>query len=216
MRVVVFVQENYTTDNYFRGLAHLWGAGRLPLADLAEPAPHDRHAYFRWLTTGKATHVQFDTAAVLLFKLHLATGAFFENHCSQFGTNSTPNYLVLVGGQSPTLRNPPRGTSPNWDMPSIFGLAEGHGVAWRAYTALGRGYPTRFYTQLRGSPHVVATRQFLADATSGALPPVYVWHAAGDDEHLPANVRRGMNLVWQSVDAVVRAGGRQETVFILI
>ena len=35
-------------------------------------------------------------------------GAFCENHCSGFGTNSTPNHLLIIGGQSPTLRNPPR------------------------------------------------------------------------------------------------------------
>jgi hypothetical protein len=138
MRVVVFVQENHTTDNYFRDLAPYgarvatgWRVSpNPPLSD----HPHDRRAYFRWLTTGRANHVQFPTAAVLPFYLYLGTtGAFFENHCSQFGTGSLPNHLVLIGGQSPTLRNPPRGTTPQWDMPSVFGLAQDHRVAWRAY-----------------------------------------------------------------------------------
>jgi len=68
---------------------------------------------------------QFDTTAVLPFYAYLAaTSAFLENHCAGFGTNSTPNHLLLVGGQSPTLRNPPRAQpSPLWDMPSVMGLA---------------------------------------------------------------------------------------------
>jgi len=97
--VVIMVQENHTTDHYFGGLAP-WGANvatdgpvgpNPPLGD----HPHDRHAYFRWLTGAKsATHEQLDTATVLPFYLHLAvTGAFLENHCSGFGTNSTPNHL---------------------------------------------------------------------------------------------------------------------------
>src|SRR4051794_15425661 len=100
--------------------------------------PHGRRAYFDWWKTGRATRVQFDTRRVLPYYLYLATtGAFFENHCAQFGGPSTPNHLVLIGGQSPTLRNPPPGTSPHWDQPSVFRHAEAHGVGWRAYTRAG-------------------------------------------------------------------------------
>ncbi|HEV7166772.1 MAG TPA: hypothetical protein VGN49_02270, partial [Micrococcaceae bacterium] len=53
-RVVVMVQENHTTDNYFRGLgpyganvATDWPAqANPPAAD----QPHDRRAYYNWLT----------------------------------------------------------------------------------------------------------------------------------------------------------------------
>jgi hypothetical protein len=55
---------------------------------------------------------------VLPFYAYLATtGAFLENHRSGFGTNSTPNHLLIVGGQTPTLRNLPRNApQPVWDM----------------------------------------------------------------------------------------------------
>src|SRR3954467_9842086 len=113
-RLVVFVQENHTIDNYFRGLAPYGArvASRWPLSPNPPESdqPHDRRAYFHWLTTGRAVRRQFDTRAVLPYYLYLATtGAFFENHCSQFGGPSTPNHLVLIGGQSPTLRNPAAG-----------------------------------------------------------------------------------------------------------
>ena len=218
-RVVIMVQENHTVDCYFRGLEPYGGnvATGWPLAQNPPPRdpPHDRRAYFNWLT-GASTgeHVQFDTANLLPYYLYLAlTGAFFENHCAGFGTNSTPNHLILVGGQSPTLKNP-SGT-PHWDMPSILGLAQDHGVSWRAYVASGN-YPVAMYTQLAGSPNVVPSSQFIADAQAGALPAlVMLWHNSPLDEHPTADVTVGMNAIWQSVDAVVKAGEWDQTVFML-
>jgi len=220
-RVVIMVQENHTTDNYFRGLAAYGGAVAADWPISANPPaqdpPHDRHAYFEWLTGASAgVHVQFDTRTVLPYYLYLAlTGAFFENHCAGFGTNSTANHLLIVGGQSPTLKNPSTARSPLWDMPSLPGLADAHGVAWRAYSA-SNGYPVAFYAQLKGSPNVVASSKFLADAKAGNLPAlVFLWHNSPYDEHPPANVTEGMNLVWQSVDAVAQGGAWEETVFML-
>lgn len=224
-RVVIMVQENHTTDNYFRGLAP-WGANiaagwrtcRNPPPQPPFSAyypPHHRHAYFEWLTNHTAEQSQFDTATDLPYYLYLAvTGAFLENHCAGFGTNSTPNHLLLVGGQSPTLTNPPRRAEPVWDLPSVLGLAEANGVSWRCYTT--GGYPVKFYQQLQGSPNVVSSSQFVTDAAASQLPSlVYLWHEGGKDEHPPANVTDGMNIIWESVDAVVRSGGWEETVFML-
>jgi hypothetical protein len=219
------VQENHTTDHYFAGLAP-WGANVAtgwPPYPNPPPSPpysayypaHDRAAYFEWLTTGKADHTQVDTAVDLPFYLYLAlTGAFFENHCAGFGTNSTPNHLLLVGGQSPTLTNPPRRSSPVWNMPSVLGLAEDNGVGWAAYT--DGGFPVHFYAQLQGSGSVFDSMRFVADAAAGKLGSlVYLWHGSGKDEHPPSSVTDGMNAVWQAVDAVVRGGGWEETVFLL-
>jgi hypothetical protein len=221
-RVVIMVQENHTTDNYFRGLAPYGGAvaGDWPLSPNppARDQVHDRHAYFEWLTgASTGAHVQFDTRAVLSYYLYLAlTGAFLENHCAGFGTNSTANHLLIVGGQSPTIKNPSSGQpAPLWDMPSLPGLAGANGVAWRAYAASDQ-YPVGFYTQLKGSPNVVSSSQFLADAKAGRLPPlVLLWHNSPYDEHPPANITEGMDLIWRSVDAVVQSGGWEQTVFML-
>ena len=100
-RVVVFIQENHTTDNYFSSL-RAWGAN-VATGWPAQPnppahdQPHTRAAYAKWLrahangTASSAAHTQLDTDAVLPYYAWLAkTGAFCENHCSGFGTNSTP------------------------------------------------------------------------------------------------------------------------------
>jgi Phosphoesterase family len=220
-RVVIMVQENHTTDNYFRDLAPFGAAVATgwptsPNPPATDP-PHDRQAYFEWLTgASTGAHLQFDTRGVLPYYLHLAlTGAFLENHCTGFGTNSTANHLLIVGGQSPTLKNPPRTQQPVWDMPSLPGLAQSSGVSWRAYAASG-DYPVAFYTQLKGSPSVVPSSQFVADAKAGSLPSlVFLWHDSPYDEHPTANVTQGMDAIWQAVDAVVQGGGWAETVFML-
>ena len=132
----------------------------------AKDQPHNRAAYAKWLhaqqagTTSPATHTQFDTVAVLPYYAYLAaTGAFLENHCSGFGTNATPNHLLIVGGQSPTLRNPARTQAPPvWDMPSLLGHAGDHGLTWKAHTG-SASYPVAFYQQLAGSANIVRSDQ---------------------------------------------------------
>src|SRR5947208_8991519 len=75
-RVVVFVQENHTIDNYFRGLAPYGArvASHWPLSPNPPKSdqPHDRRAYFHWVTTGRAVGLQFDTRVVLPYYLYLA------------------------------------------------------------------------------------------------------------------------------------------------
>ncbi|MFZ0217101.1 MAG: alkaline phosphatase family protein [Candidatus Dormiibacterota bacterium] len=220
--VVIMVQENHTTDNYLRSLA-AWGADVAtgwPTATNppSSDQPHDRRAYGRWLTkqiTG--THVQFDTPAVLPFYAWLAaSGALLEHHCAGFGTNSTPNHLLIVGGQTPTLRNPPSSQAqPVWDLPSLPGHAADNGLSWKAYTGTS-GYPIEFYTQLKGSPNIVRSAQFATDAANNALPALsMMWHDSPQDEHPPANVTVGHDAIWQAVDAVAKAGLWDSTVFML-
>jgi hypothetical protein len=220
--VVIFVQENHTTDNYFRSMAAYGANVAVGWPTAANPPtadqPHDRPAYYRWLThQSSGDHVQFDTTTELPFYAWLAaSGAFLENHCSGFGTNSTPNHLLIVGGQSPTLRNPSRtAPPPMWDMPSLPGHTGDNHLTWKAYTGAS-GYPVQFYTQLNGSPNIVASAQFNTDAAAGTLPALsMIWHDAPDDEHPTANVTLGQNKVWQAVDAVVTAGLWNSTVFML-
>ncbi len=223
--VVVFVQENHTTDNYFRSM-RAWGAN--VAADWpvqpnppAKDQPHNRAAYAKWLhaqqagSATPATRTQFDTTTVLPYYAYLAaTGAFLENHCSGFGTNSTPNHLLIAGGQSPTLRNPPRSApQPVWDMPSLLGHAGDHGLSWKAYTGAS-SYPVSFYRQLAGSPNIVRSDQIIADAAS--LPQLsMVWHDSPYDEHPVADVTRGQDTIWQAVSAIAAAGHWDDTVFLL-
>ena len=229
LRVIVFIQENKTTDFYFPGLA-AWGAEvrhDRPLLAAAPDfdQPHDRSA---WVHYRMGDYPAFDAAidndALIPFYSWLAKTYTFADHHFGAGSNSTPGHMLAVGGQMPTLKNPPFGPGgPVWDLPSIFLHAERGGVTWAAFPAAD-GYPLKFYKELgtrTAAKNIHPASDFVTMARNGTLPQlVYAWSPNGSDEHPPAKpdpgyIARGHDLVWQRVDAVVKAGGWQDTVFIL-
>jgi hypothetical protein len=169
--------------------------------------------------------VQLDNDKVIPFYSWLAKTYTFCDHHFGMGSNSTPGHMLAVGGQTPTLKNPPFGAGgPRWDIPSIFKHAERAGISWAAFPG-PQGYPVKFYTELNtvaSQAHIHANAaDFLALAQSGQLPRlVYAWAPAGADEHPPQKsdpqyIERGQHSVWERVNAVVQAGEWANTVFIL-
>lgn len=228
-RVIVFLQENKTTDFYFAGLA-AWGAavannGNLLVAPPNYDQPHDRNAWVHYaLGDYPALSVQIDTDVVIPYYSWLAKQFVFADHHFGSGSNSTPGHMLAIGGQMPTLRNPPFvGPHPVWNIPSIFSLAQQAGISWAAFPDQG-GYPTKFYTTLTqppGSANVFPPKDFIPMAKAGTLPDIcYVWSPSGYDEHPPAvsnpqYITHGQNLVWDRVQAVIDGGGWENTTFIL-
>src|SRR5450830_771407 len=158
-RVIVFLQENKTTDFYFASMA-AWGAlvkhnGPLLAAPPNFDQPHDRSSWVHFaMGDYPALDVQIDTDAVIPFYAYLAKEFVFCDHHFAFGSNSTSGHLLAIGGQSPTLKNPPFvGPHPVWDLPSIFTVAEEAGVSWAAFPD-GTGYPTKFYRSLNDAAGV--------------------------------------------------------------
>ncbi|MDQ6897857.1 MAG: hypothetical protein M3171_14875 [Actinomycetota bacterium] len=134
----------------------------------------------------------------------LAKQFVFADHHFGSGSSSTPGHMLAIGGQMPTMKNPPFvGAHPAWDIPSVFTAAEAAGVTYAAFPDQS-GYPTKFYASLGrapGSGHVHPPQDFLPMAASGELPQVcYVWSPAGYDEYPPfvsdpTYVTKGQNLV---------------------
>ena len=234
VRVVVLMQENKTPDFYFPTLAS-WGANIQNRVNLLTTPPlpdpqHDRDAWVHYKMGDYApTKLQIDNDAILPFYSWLAKQFTYCDYHFGIGSNSTPGHMLAVGGQTPTLRNPPGATAPVWDLPTIFKHVEAGGRTWGAFTGSDL-YPVKFYRELadsmsRKSIHTStqpSNDAFTAMAAAGTLPDFcFVWSPAGYDEHAPdqtANphyVSDGQNLSWQRVDAVVRAGGWAGTVFIL-
>jgi phospholipase C len=228
-RVVVFLQENKTTDFYFASMA-AWGAtigsqGPLLSGPPDFDQPHDRNAWVHYaMGDYPAYRAQVDTDAVIPFYAYLAKQFVFCDHHFGAGSNSTSGHMLAVGGQTPTFKNPPFvGAHPVWDIPSIFSVAARAKVTWAAFPDQ-TGYPTKFYKSLNTAPgtdNVHPPSSFLPMASGGELPEVcYVWSPAGFDEHPPATsnpqyVANGHDLVWRRVQAVVDGGGWQDTVFIV-
>jgi hypothetical protein len=234
VRVVVLMQENKTPDFYFPTLAS-WGANIQNRGNLLTTSPlpdpqHDRDAWVHYKMGDYAPSIlQIDNDAILPFYSWLAKQFTYCDYHFGLGSNSTPGHMLAVGGQTPTLRNPPSATAPVWDLPTIFTHVEAGGRTWGAYTGTDL-YPVKFYKELadamsRKSIHTStqpSNDAFTAMAVAGTLPDFcFVWSPAGYDEHAPdqtANPRyvtEGQNLSWQRVDAVVKAGGWVDTVFIL-
>ena len=228
-RVVVFLQENKTTDFYFPTMG-AWGAavrarGILLPAPPNHDQPHDRNAWVHYAAGDyPALDAQIDNDTVIPYYSCLAKQFVFSDHHFGSGSNSTPGHMLAIGGQMPTMRNPPfAGAHPVWDIPSVFTAADAAGVTYAAFPDQS-GYPTKFYASLGrapGSEHVHPPKDFLPMAASGELPQVcYVWSPAGYDEHPPfvsdpTYVTKGQNLVWDRVQAVVDAGQWDTTTFIL-
>jgi hypothetical protein len=98
-------------------------------------------------------------------------------------------------------------------MPSVLGHAGDHKLTWKAYTG-SSSFPVAFYQQLAGSANIARSDQIVIDA--GQLPALsMVWHDSPYDEHPVADVNKGQNKIWQVVDAVVKAGHWDDTVFLL-
>ena len=223
-RIVVLIQENKSTDFYFPTLGR-WGAevanrGGLLGAAPDHDQPHDRSAWVHYkMGDYGAVTAQVDNDAVVPYYSWLAKTFTFCDHHFGVGSNSTSGHMMLVGGQTPTLRNyfaAPR----SWNLPTIFKHAERNGVTWAAFPD-ENGYPTSCFTELANAPDVHAAGDFLTMAARGELPSLcYVWSPSGSDEHPPAQsnpgyVTAGEHLTWQRVDAVVKGGHWQDTVFIL-
>jgi hypothetical protein len=234
VRVVILMQENKTPDFYFPTLAS-WGANIQNRGNLLKTPPtpdpqHDRDAWVHYKMGDYApTTLQIDNDVILPFYSWLAKQFTYCDYHFGLGTNSTPGHMLAVGGQTPTLRNPPSGTSPVWDLPTIFKHVEAGGHTWGAFTGSDL-YPLKFYQELadptsRKSIHASTLPSddlFTSMAAAGTLPDFcFVWSPAGYDEHAPDQtpdpqyVTNGQNLSWQRVDAVVKAGGWADTVFIL-
>jgi phospholipase C len=146
-RVVVFLQENKTTDFYFPKLA-AWGAAVANHGNLLSAAPdfdqpHDRNAWVHYaMGDYPALAAQVDTDTVIPYYSWVAKQFVFADHHLGAGSNSTSGHMLAVGGQTPTLKNPPFvGAHPVWDIPSIFSVAESAGVTWAAFPDQA-GYPT--------------------------------------------------------------------------
>jgi hypothetical protein len=228
--VIVFIQENKTTDFYFPSLG-AWGAEVRHTGALLKSAPdydqpHDRDAWvhFRMGDYPAVAHA-IDNDALIPYYSWLAKTFTFSDHHFGVGSNSTPGHMLAIGGQMPTLKNPPFGSGgPTWDLPSIFLHAERAGVSWAAFPGADN-YPVKFYTELGTAAalkNIYSSDAFVQMASAGTLPElVYAWSPDGSDEHPPTSkkdpeyIARGQSLVWQRVDAVVKAGHWQDTVFIL-
>jgi hypothetical protein len=227
--MIVLMQENKTPDFYFPTLAR-WGADVLLGDQLLESPPlfdqpHDRNAWVHYkMGDYPAVALQINNDTVIPFYSWLAKQFTFCDHHFGVGANSTPGHMLAIGGQTPTLRNPPQGTHPVWNLPTIFKHVERGGHTWAAVP--NQKYPIQYYAELNdpvSAANILTPEAFLTKASTGTLPDFcMLWGPDGYDEHPPYKdprdldyIKKGHDLTWERVDAVVRGGGWKDTVFLL-
>jgi hypothetical protein len=222
------VQENKTTDFYFGAAMGPWGAdvkvSGTPLTAAPDhDQPHDRNAWVHYrMGTYPAVDVQVETDVVIPFYSYLAKSFTFCDHHFGLGSNSTPGHLMLIGGQTPTLRNPSwHGPTVHWPLPTIFTHAGAAGITWAAFPS-DNNYPVEYYTDLASNTaNIHPPGDFATMCAAGTLPTLcYLWSPGGLDEHPPLHldpkyVTRSEDDVHARVDAIVDAGLWDDTVFIL-
>ncbi len=221
--VVVFVQENHTTDNYFSSM-RAWGAnvatdGPTQPNPPAADQPHNRAAYAKWLAAQRdgraspAAHSQFDTTRVLPFYAYLAAtgvrgkllfGVRHRLHPQPPADRRRPDPDTA----QPAAKRPAAGLGPALDpRPRPRPPAELEGLHRQLWLSGRLLPPAQRVIQHRSD-------QLVADAASLARLSM-VWHDSPYDEHPVADVTLGQDKVRQAVDAVVAAGHWADTVFLL-
>jgi phosphoesterase family protein/KAP-like P-loop domain-containing protein len=209
--VVIIVKESHSFDSYF---------GRFPGADgdaTLAPAldPPDRdypHSHEAWLNRATtASRHQYSESDIPSYFQYARQFTLCDHYFSEVTGPATPNHLMLIGADSPIIRNPsPRAPEGPFDLPSLPGSLEAAGLSWKNYG----GYAFPYFKKLRRSPFNVTSVQFAQDASAGNLPSVsWVYPDSENDEHPPltrslggGSVRKGMRWTVDQIDAIVQGG----------
>jgi hypothetical protein len=143
-RVVVFLQENKTTDFYFPTLA-AWGAqvanhGHLLASPPNFDQPHDRNAWVHWaMGDYPALAAQIDNDKLIPFYSWLAKTHTFCDHHFALGSNSTSGHMMAKAGELPQIcyvwspsgfdEHPPTASDPKY-------ITRGHDLVWQRVQAV--------------------------------------------------------------------------------
>ncbi len=220
--VVIIFQENHSTTNYFG-------------ADLGE-SPKDLGPRIKdptdlppgWPTHGAPT---MDNADFLFVRQHYTAAELpiyynwikrfplCDNYYAEYNSPSTPNHWALIAADACGIGDNPHGRLLGWfkgqqkrppfDIPTIPGLLEKHGLTWKNY---GMGAFLDF-NEIAGSDNHFDSTEFAQDARAGRLPNVS-WLVAPRfalTEHTPDTSSDGMHWVASQVQAVLDGKGWKNT-----
>src|SRR5437773_5151391 len=107
--VVLIIKENHCFDNYFGTFP---GANGMTMPESPNPPPQDpNHRHAAWLTRGTtAPRQQFKEKDIPAYFAYARQFALCDNYFTDVAGPSTPNHLMLIGGDSPIIDNPPAGS----------------------------------------------------------------------------------------------------------
>jgi phospholipase C len=186
--VVIIVKENHTFDNYFGTFPGAAGAS-LPAAPdpiVADP-PHDHAAWLAAQTRGGGFRQQYGKSDIPAYWAYAQNYALCDNYFTDVASQSEPNHLFLIAGDSPLIDNDSRNRRyqplPPYALPNLPATLEAAGRQWRNYADANASY-FRNIAGLAGHKWNVSPAQFDADAAAGSLPDVaWLYAPGGLSEH---------------------------------
>jgi phospholipase C len=173
--VVVVVKENHTFDNYF---GRFPGAQGVSLPAAADPHPDQNHDHAAWLAAVAGTggvKMQYGSANIPATWALAQQYALCDQYFTDVGSESEPNHLFLIAGDSPVIDNSSASRtfqpSPPYDLQSLPAVLQQSGRQWRNYADTNSSYFTHIKA-LQGNAWNVPAGQFDTDLKSGFLPDV--------------------------------------------
>jgi phospholipase C len=171
----------------------------------------------------------FDRALVPTFDLLAKNYLICNNWFSSFPGGTQPNRFCTLSGFSPTLDNYDFGEPQlgYLDIPSLFDRLTLHGVSWVYYehdVAFLRFYDRYRLESKKIIPFDDPQEGFIVKAKQGKLPKVTFIDpnfvdvpplSTASDDHPPADITLGQNLVARIHDALVNSPKWKKTLFII-
>jgi phospholipase C len=149
--------------------------------------------------------------------------------CSVRGA-TFPNRLYAAAGRAAGSRN--NASPPTYDLPTFVRHLDDAGASWRWYSAepfptiwaLDRSYLPRTFDNVRPFSSPFTEEDFFSSARNGRLPNV-AWidpdfvdvggPVGSNDDHPPADVRAGQELVLRIFNALARSPAWERTLFLV-
>lgn len=209
--VVVIVKENRTYDAIFgdfpEGEPDERGHGpRCIEATHGEPVEHGRETALR---PDKHVHCHDESHLVSAYHALARSYTLCARFFSEVRGPSFPNHLMLLAAEAP-VHDDPKGPPRTWVCPehcfdyrTFADQFADAGKTWKSYDETNFVSSFSMIRHLRGSPNIVPTAQFEADARAGALPNLaYVFSDREESEHPPESVCVGQAWTLRQIRAV--------------
>jgi phospholipase C len=150
-------------------------------------------------------------------------------YCSVRGA-TFPNRLYAVTGRAAGSRD--NADPPTYDLPAFVRHLDAAGASWRWYTsdpfptlwAIDRSYLSRTFDNVRPFSSPYTHLDFFSSAKDGRLPNVswidpnfvdFGGPVGSNDDHPPADVRAGQELVLRIFNALARSPAWERTLFVV-
>jgi phospholipase C len=233
--VVIIMMENHTFDNMFGQFPGANGAVLSPAPNpMWRDLPHGGPAARAAVDGGKMDQfpargqIQYQRSDILNYWSYAQQFGLGDNFFSSMDTESTPNHLAMVAGQTGGLdSNPGLGgcntvannisssrnpdgreywAYPCYNINSLPQILNSNGISWKYYDSVTIWDTPKYVQPLSGSANDIHNSdQFLKDVQAGTIAQVSWVTPSNGSDHPPAPWQAGENFVTNIVNAIMKS-----------